>query len=410
MKKQSYTPNAKTLAKYADLIVRFGLQTQSGKAPKKGSVIQFTVPEVAKPLYFHLQAAILKNGHHPLGNFIPSSDETYTFERNFYTNASKDQLEFIPTKYHKALIDQIDATIYVVAETNTHELDGISGEKVMSRSKVMRPIKDLKFKKIDAGKLSWTIVMYGTDQTAAEAGMSSKVFWDQIIKACYLDHKNPVAEWHRIDRTVSKTAKKLTEMLIKELHWSGKDIDLTVGIGKDRTWRAGGGNNIPSYEVFTSPNFREVNGWIRFNQPHYKYNKRIEDIELWFENGKVVKSKATKNHDLLKSMLKTEGGNQLGEISLTDSRLSRITKPTGEILYDENMGGRYGNTHVAIGFSFHDCYKGDGAKFTKKQWRDLGFNDSIVHSDFVSTTNRTVTATLYDGSEVVIYKDGKFTI
>jgi len=154
----------------------------------------------------------------------------------------------------------------------------------------------------------------------------------------------------------------------------------------------------------------EADGWIRFNQPHFRYGKRIEGIELWFEKGKVVKATATKNLDLLKGMLKQPGGNQLGEVSLTDSRISRITKPTGEILYDENMGGRYGNTHMAIGSSFHDCYQGDGSKFSKKQWEKLGFNDSVVHSDFVSTTDRTVTATLADGTKKVIYEKGKFTI
>lgn len=410
MKKQSYTPPPEILEKYADLIVKFGLQTRSGKKPKKGSVVQFTVPEVAKPLYFHLQTAILKAGYNPLGVFIPDNDEDYNLSKNFFDHAKKEQLMFFAEKYYKGLIDQVDCTISIIADINPHALNEVDSKKIMARSVAMKQAKDWRFKKIDRGDLLWTLALYGTDAGAKEAGMSSKAFWDQIIKACYLDHPDPVKEWFRINKTVQKTAETLTKMQIKSVRVQGNDMDLRIGIGKDRAWRAGGGNNIPSYEVFTSPNRNEVNGWARFNQPHYRYGKKIEGIELWFKEGKVVKSKASKNHDLLKSMLKTKGGDHLGEFSLTDARLSRITKMMAEILYDENMGGEYGNTHVALGSAYRDCYVGDPSKVSEKKWEKLGYNDSVVHSDIISTTDRTATATLYDGSEVVIYKDGKFTI
>jgi aminopeptidase len=82
----------------------------------------------------------------------------------------------------------------------------------------------------------------------------------------------------------------------------------------------------------------------------------------------------------------------------------------GETLYDENVGGRYGNTHIAVGKSYHETYKGNPAKLTKAQWKRLGYNDSTVHTDMVSTTNRTVTAHLRGGRQKVIYKDGRFTL
>lgn len=410
MKKQSYTPPPEILQKYAELIVHFGLQSRTGKKPRKGSVVQFTVPEVAKPLYFHLQAAILKAGYNPLGVFIPNNDAEYNFDKNFFDHAKREQLMFFADKYYKGLIDQVDCTIAILADTNPHALSDVDSKKILARSQAMKQAKDWRFKKIDAGKMLWTLALYGTDEGAKEAGMSGKAFWEQIIKACYLDHNEPVKEWQRINKVVQTTATKLTNMKIKSVHLIGPDIDLTLGIGKERAWRAGGGNNIPSYEVFTSPNFREVNGWARFNQPHFRYGKKIEGIELWFKDGQVIKSKATKNHDLLKSMLKTKGGNYLGEFSLTDARLSRITKPMAEILYDENMGGKYGNTHVALGSAYRDCYVGDPTKKTAAQWEKLGYNDSVVHSDIVSTTDRTVTATLTDGTTMVIYKKGQFTL
>ena len=407
---QSYTPDKKILQKYAELLVKFGIQTRSGKMPAKGSVVQFVVPEVAKPLYFYLQAEILKAGYNPLGVFLPSNDREYNFDKNFFDYAKQDQIEFFADKYHKGIIDQVDCSIGIIAETNPHALTEVDSKKILQRSASLKKVKEWKFKKIDAGKMSWTLALYGTDANAKEVGMTLKEYWKQIINACYLDKKDPVAEWYKINKIVQTTAEKLTALQIRSVHIEGEDIDLHIGIGKNRAWRAGGGNNIPSYEVFTSPNMNEVNGWARFNQPHYRYGKKIEGIELWFKDGKVIRSKATRNYDLLKNMLKTSGGDHLGEFSLTDARLSRITKSMGEILYDENMGGKYGNTHVALGSAYRDCYVGDPTKVTEIQWKKLGYNQSVVHSDIISTTNRTATATLYDGTEKVIYKNGKYTI
>jgi aminopeptidase len=74
------------------------------------------------------------------------------------------------------------------------------------------------------------------------------------------------------------------------------------------------------------------------------------------------------------------------------------------------MGGPYGNTHLAVGMSYHDTYAGSTAGLSKSFFAKLGFNDSAVHTDMISTTDRTVTAKFSDGSKKVIYKNGQFTI
>jgi aminopeptidase len=405
-----YTPPDTILEKYARLIVEFGLQNRNGSKLPKGSVVQYVVPEVAKPLYFHLGRAILKAGFHPLGVFLPSNTPEYNFNKSFFDLATNAQIDFFAEQFNRGVVNQIDGSIFILAETDPHALSEVDPKKVLRRSLAQKKAKDWKFEKIDAGKLNWTLALYGTEASAKEAGMSLRQFWNQIINACYLDADDPVKEWKRINTAVQKTAQKLTALAIERVHITGPDADLWIGIGANRKWAAGGGNNIPSYEVFTSPNYREVDGWIRFNQPHYRYGKKIDGMELTFREGRVVHSKASLNHELLKHMLKTPGGNRLGEFSLTDARYSRITKFMAETLYDENMGGRYGNTHVAIGSAYRDCYTGTVTGKTDEAWDALGYNNSVVHSDLVSTTDRTVTAVLQDGSERVIYEDGQFTL
>lgn len=405
----SYTPSKQILEKYANLIVEFGLQNRDGSKPKAGAVVHFIVPEAARPLYYYLQKSILEHGYQPLGEYVPSSDESYNFDATFFKTATPTQRTFAPDTYKKGQVDQIDCVIRIFADMMPHALKGIPAEHLLEHRRAQKKNIDYKWKKIESGKLNWTIALYGTEAMAKEAGLTLKQYWQQIIKACYLDEKNPTKEWFRINKTVQGTAKKLTRLAIESLHMTGKDVDLVIGIGANRQWLAGGGNNIPSFEVFTSPNWREVNGWIRFNQPLYVFGSMIEGIELHFKNGEVVQCSAKKNQSLLQQIIETKGGDRLGEVSLTDARISRITKFMADTLYDENVGGKYGNTHVALGSSFRECYIGAAPK-SEREWDQLGFNESVLHHDIVSTTDRTVTATLKGGKKKVIYEKGQFTI
>jgi aminopeptidase len=227
-----------------------------------------------------------------------------------------------------------------------------------------------------------------------------------------LDKADPKKEWRRIYKEIYAIRDKLNLLTpkIDKLHIFGPDADLFITPGEKRRWVCGTGRNMPSFEIFTSPDWRGTNGWIRFNQPLYRYGNLIEGIELWFEDGKVVKSKATKNEKVLKAMIATEGADRLGEYSLTDKRHSRITRFMAETLFDENMGGAHGNTHVALGNCYHETFVGDPTKMKKDDWARLGYNDSSVHTDIISTAPRTVVAHMSDGSEKVIYKNGIFQV
>jgi aminopeptidase len=190
----------------------------------------------------------------------------------------------------------------------------------------------------------------------------------------------------------------------------GPDIDLKIKLGPERLWKGGSGRNIPSFEFFTSPDWRGVEGTVRFNEPVYRYGKVMRDIRLVIKKGIVVEAEAKEGNELLQEMLKTPNANKIGEYSLTDKRMSRITHTMAETLFDENIGGPFGNTHLAVGMAYQDCYRGDCAKLTKRDWVQLGYNDSAEHTDMVSTTDRVVTAHLSDGSQKVIYAHGEFTL
>lgn len=415
MAKQPYTPSPQILNKYADLMVNFALG--QGKGIKKGDVVRLSASESAKPLYMAIHNAIVKAGGHVIGHYAPDEENgdmrrNTSTSRYFYENASKEQLEFFPDKYLRGVVDQMDHSLFILADKDMHLMDGIDAKKIMMRGAAMKPFMDWRRKKEHEGKFSWTICMYGTPAMAKEAGLSEKAYWDQIIKACYLDKANPIKEWKKVYKEIEMYKDRLNALSpnIDRLHAVGPDMDLWVKLGERRKWLAGRGVNMPSFEIFTSPDWRGTEGWIRFNQPLYRYGSKITGIQLWFKDGHVVKSSAKTNEKLLKAMIATKNADKIGEYSLTDGRHSRITKFMAETLFDENMGGKFGNTHLALGMAYRDTCHGDIAAMSEDEFRDLGFNDSSVHTDIISTTKRTVTAHLKDGTEKVIYKDGRFVL
>jgi aminopeptidase len=398
-----YTPSKKVMSKYADLLVNYALN--SGKGIKKGDIVQVIADDIAKPLLVALYETILKAGGHPLLRMIPTG-----ISRTFYDLANDKQLTFFPRNYIKARADLIDHQIVVLSDVDPHELTGVNPKKIIKAADSRKEARKWFNDKENKGKFTWTLALYGTPAAAKEVGLSLKGYWDVIIKGCYLDKQNPIKEWRRIQKEQERVKKKLNALKIDYCHVEGKRTNLKVKIGKNRRWLGGSGRNIPSFELFISPDWRGVEGCIQFNEPLYRYGNLIKDVRLEFKNGRVVKVTASKNEKLMKQIVARKNADKVGEFSLTDARLSRINHFMANTLFDENRGGKYGNTHVAVGMAYKDSYTGDPSKPTTKQWDKMGFNDSGEHCDIIQTENRKVTAHLMNGKKKVIYNNGKFLV
>ncbi len=403
-----YKPSQKIINRYAKVLVNFALG--GGRGIRKGEVVYVVAYEYSKPLFVEILRAITKAGGHAISSYQPDEDHNFNVRRDFYVNAKEHQINFFPSSYFRGLVDQIDHYIFIQSETDMEALKGIDSQKIVKRGQSMKPYREWREEKESRGRFTWVISLYGTAAMAREAGLSEAEYWREISNACFLNSSNPITKWKSVAKKLHHFKQRLNNLPIEKLHVNGPDMELWLKIGRDRIWNAGTGRNIPSFEVFTSPDWRGTEGWARFNQPVYTHGHLITGIELRFEGGVIVEARAKRNQKLLKHMVSAPGGNKLGEFSLTDRRLSRITKFMAETLYDENIGGPNGNTHVAIGSSFRDCYRGNQAKVKKSELKRLGFNDSAIHQDMVSTAPRTVTAYLKGNRTRVIYKDGKFVV
>lgn len=399
-----YTPSNEILYKYADVMVNFALR--NWKWIKKWDTVFIYISECAKPFLIPLQETILKAGWNPIIKYSPD-----WIMRNFYENASMEQIEFMPKEYKEWEIKSKTHSLSIIADADLHELDGIEPSKIMSKIKANRQYRELQNKREREWKYSWTLCLYWTPAMAKEANLSEEEYRNQIIKACFLDEDDPVKKWKEINNMIQAERDMLNDMKIQYVHVIWNDEDLKLKIWSDRKWAAWSGCNIPSFEIFTSPDCRDINWWVRFNQPLYRYWNLIEWIELEFKDWIITKAHATKNDNILQDMLKIEWMRQVWEFSLTDARTSKITKFMAETLFDENVWWQYGNTHIALWMWFDECYDWDQSKLDDTEFKkSIWLNMSAEHVDIISTANRKVVATLQNGEEKVIYENGKFTI
>lgn len=402
-----YTPPKEILENYADVLVNFALG--GGKGIKKGETVWLRGNEACKPLYVELYRTIIRAGGHVIPAYSPSELPDMNLQKDFYELAREHQIKFFPEHYMRGIIKQVDHMLAILCESDMHYLSEVNSKKIMVHHHAQKKMMDWRNQKEAEGKFSWTLALYGTEAMAAEAGLTSKEYWQQIIHACFLDQKDPIKRWKEVEKGIGAYISKLNNLKIKSVRMQGADADLKIRIGEQRRWLGGGGANIPSFEIFTSPDWRGTEGWIRFNQPLYYYGKTAKGIYLEFKDGKVIKATAEQNQKLLRDMVAVPNADKLGEFSMTDRRFSRISKFMAETLYDENIGGPEGNSHVALGMSYADTYSGKD-KLNSAKKHALGFNDSSVHTDIITTAPRIITAKLAGGEEKIIYKNGQFKL
>lgn len=397
------------LQRYANVMVHYALN--DGKGISKGDTVFLVGQECTRDLFLAIAEEVYAAGGNLITNYQPDNTKGTSLARLLLQTGTDEQLAFFATPYWKGIVEATDHICFILSEPDIHYLEGIPSAKISRMNSARAPYMKMREQKEQEGKLSWSLCLYGTQSMADEAGLSLEDYWEQIIEACYLREDDPVAKWKDVQKEIETFKDKLDALAIDTVHIKGEDVDLQVKIGENRKWLSGGGKNIPSFEIFTSPDWRGTHGFIRFNQPLYYSGKRITGVSLKFENGVVTEASATENEDALKEMIAQENADKVGEFSLTDRRHSRITKFMANTLFDENMGGQFGNTHIALGNAYKDTFTGDMAKVTEEQWAEMGYNSCPkVHTDIISTSDRTVTATLKDGTQKIIYQNGAFLL
>jgi aminopeptidase len=353
-----------------------------------------------------LQARLLEAGMNP----VLRVGMTPRMEKQFYGKSNKRQLVFQPPG-EKELYEKLNGGIYLHAPDSLTHLAEVDSKKIGKAAVARKSLKDILDRREETGKFSWTLCLFPTAELAEQSGLSMDRYVDQVIKACYLDRKDPVAAWEETYRNALEIKRWLNHMRIERLHVESNHVDLQIIPGARRRWVGITGHNIPSFELFLSPDWRGTKGTYYADQPSYRNGNYVESVTLTFEKGKVVQSEAAKGGGFLaKQVAMDPGAARVGEFSLTDKRFSKIDRFMANTLFDENYGGKHGNCHLALGASYSDTYAGNVSSLTKDRKKKLGFNDSALHWDLVNTEDKRVTAYFKGGEKAVIYEKGMFVL
>lgn len=240
------------------------------------------------------------------------------------------------------------------------------------------------------------------------------LLWNLIIDICLIREDNPVFSWKEKLMCLKKRADYLNQLKIDKLiYYNSLGTDLEIGLPNGYLFQSadegtGNGNivNMPTEEVFTSPDRLRVKGRVYSSKPLLHNGNLIEDFWLEFREGKIIDYDAKKGKEILKGIIDTdEGSHYLGEVALVDyhSPISLTNVLFKNTLYDENA-----SCHLAIGESFPECIQ-DGLTKEKEELVLRGLNMSHEHVDFfIGTSDLEIKAVLQNGKEVVIMKDGDF--
>jgi len=392
------------LNRYADVLL-WGLQTAKSRRIARNDIVLVRFDLAAIRLAEILFAKLLEAGAHPLLRLNP----TAAMERDFYTLSNNKQLVYIPPG-EETLFTRLNGSISIFAPESITHLAQIDPKRIAKTALSKKILRDLLDKREAQGKFSWTLCIFPTAQLAKHARISQKAYSAQVARACFLNKSDPVAEWQHIYRQAQAIKRWLNRLPVTALHVKSKNVDLHISLGDKRRWVGISGRNIPSFEIFISPDWRGTQGTYYADQPSYRSGNYVRGIRLEFENGRLVQTIAVKGQDFVRHQLKMDhGASRLGEFSLTDKRFSRINRFMANTLYDENYGGPNGNCHIALGSSYSNTYAGKPVELTKPLKRKLGFNESALHWDFVNTEKKRVVALLKSGKKVTIYENGKFT-
>jgi len=364
-------PRVETVAK---ILVDYSVEVKPNQLVRISGLTEGTT------LILAVYQKVLERGAHPFLDL--GLDEA---EELLYSRASDAQLDYIP-KFRKDMIEQIHASIGIWTDVNTKRLTNADPSRQSRRAVALRPLSDRFLERAAKKELRWTGTVYPTQAFAQDAEMSLREFEDFVYKACLVHESNPINAWKK----VSKEQQRVTDWLnkAKQIHVVGPDTDLKLEVTGRKWINCDGHENFPDGEIFTGPIEESVNGHIRYTYPACDYGREVEDVQLQFKEGKVVKATAAKNEQfLLKTMETDKGARYVGEFAFgTNPGIQRFTKNT---LFDEKIGG---TIHLALGKGYPET----GSK-----------NQSAIHWDMVCDLRKGGEVRI-DGT--VFLKDGKILI
>ncbi|TFB25075.1 aminopeptidase [Filobacillus milosensis] len=351
--------------KLADLLVNYSVRLQKNEK----LLIENT------GLQQELVSAIIEKAYEAGGHpFVELKDPKVM--RSLLKGANEDQLKAWE-KYEATVMEDMDAYLAIRSGDNINELSDVPSENNKLYGQTVGKVH----RNIRVPKTKWCVLRYPNDSMAQLASMSTEAFEDFYFNVCTLDYD-------KMNKAMDALVKKMDET--DEVHIKGPGTDLKFSIKDIPKIKCAGQMNIPDGEVYTAPVRDSVNGTLSYNTPSPYQGFVYENVQLTFENGKIVDAKANDTDRINEVLDSDEGARYIGEFAIGINPY--ILHPMKDILFDEKIDGSF---HFTPGQAYDDAYNG---------------NDSSVHWDMVCIQRED-----YGGGEMyfngeLVRKNGRFVI
>jgi aminopeptidase len=401
------------LDRLAEVAIKVGLGLQQGQD------LLLTAPSSALPLVRRLAVHAYKAG---AGLVTPIlSDEEVTLAR--YRYGHSEGFDRAANWLYEGMAKAFSANTarLAVVGDNPMLLSSEDPTKVARASKANSVAYQPALEKIVNFDVNWNIIAYPSASWAKQVFPDDPLetavakLADAIFAASRVDQDGAVAAWEKHNAVLRERTEWLNGQRFHALHYTGPGTDLTIGLADGHEWEGGASvakngitcnANIPTEEVFTTPHCRRVSGHVVSSKPLSYQGTLIDNIQVKFEEGRIVEAKASCGEEVLKKVLDTdEGARRLGEVALVphSSPISKSGLLFFNTLFDENAA-----SHIALGQCYSKCFI-DGDKLTPQQIAAQGGNQSLIHIDWMIGSDQTdIDGLRTDGSRVPVFRKGEW--
>jgi aminopeptidase len=407
------------LQKYAEAIVKVGLNLRSGQrliitlAATRGVPHQFAplVREVAKAAYAVGAKYV---------DVIWSDEEMLRLRAQF---APRDSFDEYPTWQIDAIMKMIKNgdSLLSITGANPDLLGGLDPEVVGMIQKAHLQNFGKVSEKVTTNAINWCVVAAAGEEWAKKVfpkltpQNAQKKLWKAIFETARIAQPDPIAAWETHIVNLHKRAKYLQAKQYTALHYSAPGTDFTLGLPNGHLWISAQSvaqngvaftANMPTEEVFTLPDRNRADGVVTATFPLSYGGTLIEDFQVTFENGRVVKVNAKKGEAALQKLVDTdEGSHRLGEVALVPA--SSPVAQRGHLFYntlfDENA-----SCHIAIGRGYRFTLIG-GEELSDEEFMSAGGNVSLNHVDFmIGSPKMDIDGVKQDGSHEPVMRQGEW--
>ena len=407
------------LRRYAELVVRTGLNLQPGQPLIIGRESRFVLPDHAGFARLLVEAAYAAGAGYVE---VLYGDEWWMRQTVLHGDAELYRLRCEAWVRWAEQLAGRGAAFLSIAAADPDLFRGVDGDRVaLAQRAASEPFRRLA-ERLASHELAWTVIAAPTQAWAGKvhphlpAAQRVAALWEDILSCSRAAGADPVAEWAAHREALRRRRAWLEGLRLRELHYEAPGTDLWVGLPDGHRW--GGGEsatgsgvrfvpNIPTEEVFSAPHRLEVGGVVGSTLPLNHGGTLIEGMRLRFEAGRIVEYSAASGQDALRHVIETDdGSHRLGEVALVpvDSPIARRGTLFYNTLFDENA-----SCHLAIGRAYPMI--DGGSTLEHAAWAEHGLNDSLVHVDFmIGSPQMAITGLTRDGATVPILRAGRWAV